>query len=243
MKIYARQAIAGLAVGAAAIIASVNVAAAAGMNNGPPPGAILDLNGNPIPHGSPTEYTVDFTASLASTAISMAFREDPAFFAVTDVSVVDLTTSSSNLLLNGDFSLGTNGGTPVDWSFQNVHGATFQGFVSIPCVFGGSSSCWYDGSVQAYDEISQTIATTVGNTYEISFWNQDNGPLTTYSQLSTNGDTTDTGGNGADILVYATATAPPLNTPEPTTWAMMLIGFAGLGFAGYRARRSHAFAG
>jgi hypothetical protein len=25
--------------------------------------------------------------------------------------------------------------------------------------------------------------------------------------------------------------------PEPSTWAMMLIGFATLGFAGYRAKR------
>jgi hypothetical protein len=243
MKIYARQAIAGLAVGAAAIIGSVSVATAAGNNNGPPPGAILDLNGLPIPHGAPTEYTVDFTASLASTAMSMAFREDPAFFAVTNVSVVDVTTGSANLLLNGDFSLGTVGSTPVDWSFQNVHGATFQGEVQIPCSFGGSASCWFDGSVQAYDELSQTIATNIGDTYEVSFWNQDNGGLQTYSQLSTNGDTTDVGGNGADILVYATATAPPLNSPEPATWAMMLIGFAGLGFAGNRARRSHALAG
>ena len=29
---------------------------------------------------------------------------------------------------------------------------------------------------------------------------------------------------------------PPLNIPEPSTWAMILIGFAGLAFAGYRAR-------
>ena len=29
---------------------------------------------------------------------------------------------------------------------------------------------------------------------------------------------------------------PPLNIPEPSTWAMMLVGFAGLAFAGYRAR-------
>jgi uncharacterized membrane protein len=29
--------------------------------------------------------------------------------------------------------------------------------------------------------------------------------------------------------------------PEPSTWAMMLLGFAGLGFAGYRrAKRGHA---
>ena len=28
--------------------------------------------------------------------------------------------------------------------------------------------------------------------------------------------------------------------PEPSTWAMMLLGFAGLGFAGYRASRKTA---
>ena len=29
-------------------------------------------------------------------------------------------------------------------------------------------------------------------------------------------------------------------TPEPSTWAMMLISFAGLGFAGYRQRQKLA---
>jgi hypothetical protein len=28
--------------------------------------------------------------------------------------------------------------------------------------------------------------------------------------------------------------------PEPSSWAMMLVGFAGLGFAGYRASRRSA---
>jgi PEP-CTERM motif len=28
--------------------------------------------------------------------------------------------------------------------------------------------------------------------------------------------------------------------PEPSTWAMMLIGFAGLGYAGHRASRKSA---
>ena len=28
-----------------------------------------------------------------------------------------------------------------------------------------------------------------------------------------------------------------LSVPEPSTWAMMLVGFAGLGYAGYRASR------
>ena len=54
-------------------------------------------------------------------------------------------------------------------------------------------------------------------------------------------------------FTYDLATAPVAKTlglgtaassvPEPSTWAMMLVGFAGLAFAGYRAshgtRRRH----
>jgi uncharacterized membrane protein len=31
-----------------------------------------------------------------------------------------------------------------------------------------------------------------------------------------------------------------MGVPEPSTWAMMLLGFAGLGIAGYRVRRNSA---
>jgi phospholipase/lecithinase/hemolysin len=37
-------------------------------------------------------------------------------------------------------------------------------------------------------------------------------------------------------------TTDPLTAPEPSTWAMMLIGFAGLSFASWRARRAGAIA-
>ena len=42
-----------------------------------------------------------------------------------------------------------------------------------------------------------------------------------------------------DVLTGAT---DPLLVPEPSTWAMMLMGFAGLSFAGWRARRAGAAA-
>jgi hypothetical protein len=45
---------------------------------------------------------------------------------------------------------------------------------------------------------------------------------------------------GSDI-VNNRFTLPTTSVPEPSTWAMMLLGFAGLGYAGYRrARGSHA---
>ena len=39
------------------------------------------------------------------------------------------------------------------------------------------------------------------------------------------------------IRIYTSAGGLTVTAPEPSTWAMMLLGFAGLGFAGYRTSR------
>ena len=56
--------------------------------NQPPPAGpvVLDLNGTPVPHSYQT-YTTSFVATAASTNISFAFREDPAFLLLDNVSV------------------------------------------------------------------------------------------------------------------------------------------------------------
>jgi PEP-CTERM motif len=45
------------------------------------------------------------------------------------------------------------------------------------------------------------------------------------------------GGFGFDLAIGG---AVPQAVPEPSTWAMMLVGFAGLGFAGHRSTRRRA---
>ena len=197
-----------------------------GANNPPPAGAILDLSGTPIPGGGNgttyQQYTVNFTASIANTAITFAFRDDPAFISFANASVVDLTAeSTTNLLANADFSGGCyldngNSSTPNGWTYANVYGA-FAGGIVQPGCSGESSYYWYDGAVQAYDAISQTITTIVGHNYQISFFVAENSSCSTdgggtscnFSDLSTNGDTTDTGGNGINVTVYAQAGLPP----------------------------------
>jgi probable HAF family extracellular repeat protein len=44
--------------------------------------------------------------------------------------------------------------------------------------------------------------------------------------------------NDAGVAVGETAGFPPLPVPEPSTWAMMLAGFAGLGLTGYRRAKA-----
>ena len=45
-------------------------------------------------------------------------------------------------------------------------------------------------------------------------------------------------GGSAQLSFYSDPSLPPI--PEPSTWAMIALGFAGLGLAGHRARRANA---
>jgi hypothetical protein len=218
-------------------------------NEGPPTGAIIDLGGTEtgtaavtIDHNSaaPASASGTFVASETSTDITLAFREDPAFVFVSDVTLTDLTTGSiTNLIQDPDFALGTPGtNTDAEWAYANVYGASYGGFFSDSC---GSdfATCWYDGAVQAYDAIDQYVPTTVGDDYDLSFEYWDDGGLTTFSDLSTNGVVNGTGGSGADILAYAQAGLPAAAgtspIPEPSTLATLGTGL--LSLAGIARRR------
>jgi hypothetical protein len=115
-----------------------------GANNPPPTGAILDLSGTPIPgHGNRTyqNYTVNFTATLSSTAITFAFREDPSFIFFSNASVTDTANPGVELLVNGNFSQGTylnngNSLTPLGWTYANIFGAGAGGVVVPNCGVG-----------------------------------------------------------------------------------------------------------
>jgi PEP-CTERM motif len=221
----------GLSAALALLLA--NQANAQPMNEPPPAGpVILDLNGTPVPH-TYQQYTASFTANSTTTNLSFAFREDPAFLFLDDVTMQNTTTNTAVTVVNGGFEQGPVGASaPTGWTYLNTFGAEAGGEVEANNPHTGNNA-YVDGAVQAYDAITQAITTVVGDTYSVSFWLDDNGPLTTFSRLSTNGDTTDTGGNGIDLLVYA-GNGVPTAVPEPGS--LILLG-TGLAFAGVMYRR------
>ena len=215
---------------AAAAVVFAAAHAYAGPTNEPPPvgNVIYQLSGQLI-SGTYQLGTATFVAGTTATNLAFAFREDPAYLLLSNVSMVDVTTGGSNLVLNGDFSLGPVGSSaPTDWSYLNTFGAYAGGVVGSGCGLTGNN-CYVDGAVQAYDAINQVIPTIVGDTYQVSFYYADTDPNgAVYQPISTNGDVSDTGGNGRDMFVYA-GSGVPVRAPEPASLALFATGLAGLG--------------
>ena len=230
-----------LALAAPALLTFATAAHADGNNNPPPANPVFSLTGLPQSE-SYVNYTFSFVAQDTLTNLTFAMRNDPQYIQLDDVSL--RTAGGPELLVNGGFEDGPAlAHAPSGWTYVNEYGATAAGIVRSECAHTGSY-CYYDGAVQAYDAITQAVATTVGTTYDVSFWTSvsqiDGTGL--YQPLSTNGGSSN-GGNGIDLFVYAGRGAPVATAavPEPASWAMMIGGF-GLAGAALRRRPTRAIA-
>jgi hypothetical protein len=255
--------LAGLILASAVVFGSA-AAPVAAQNYAPPPGAIIDLStkGGSIP-SSPTLYKSDpFYINQADVVdgavpITFAFRDDSfGKLEFWGADLVDVSKPGGNLFQMVDFAGAGLGSTeaPSPWNYTapaDGSGISYSYF-STGC---GVGRCWVDATIRGYDQLSQSVVLNKDDQYQISFYVSDPKAQSswTWSQYST----IDTSlypfrGNGADILVYLgkvgpytnieTPPPPTLTAPEPSTWAMMLLGLAGLGFLGYHRASAQASA-
>jgi hypothetical protein len=227
---------------------ALGVAGRASAQNLSPPVSgllILDLAGTTI-FPAYTQYTALFAATTTASTVTFVFRHDPGFFAFDDAAVVDATTASGNLLLNPGFEIGaptiSGDGAPGWTYFQQAGladvGLPVLGFEAASPTNGLSamsgSFFWDDGATGGYDGIDQTIPTTVGDIYDVSFFlaevnsNGFSTPGNDYQQICTNG-LVGTDCNGIDVVVYAGSGLPPAGAvSEPASLAVLGIAAGGL---------------
>lgn len=143
------------------------------------------------------------------------------FSCCSQASEIDVNGSAMTTVAGNNDSC-TSAGAPADGcliTVGNINGPSFTG--GTP----GSPQTDYAADHEAYD-LSSFI--TDGDTsIKINTINSSNDDLI-FLQVF-------------DVSGLGTVVVGP-GIPEPSTWAMMLIGFAGLGFAGYRSSKKRSAA-
>jgi hypothetical protein len=159
---------------------------------------------------------------LVGGGVSVDFSLDQAtFFASTGgphITVgfnLDKTIASSDLTITSP----TGPGAPT-FAFTAPTGTLQPGFGSLTAGLNGN---WTGTS----NHFAGPIDFTITGVSVSDFVANSKGFFAVADVLGSRG-TGEAGGNMGTVV----------GTPEPSTWAMMLLGFAGLGFAGYRKARS-----
>ncbi|CAF0720998.1 unnamed protein product [Adineta steineri] len=125
-----------------------------------------------------TYYSKLYKATSTQTILTFAFRNDPSYWCLDNVSVMDISLQTE-LIINGGFE-----NNPSDGFFRcNSYGnSSLNLFLASPYPYKGKRS-FCDGSVGLPDYLNQRLHTKIGHVYHISFWLQNMGDVLNSAQV------------------------------------------------------------
>jgi hypothetical protein len=154
------------------------------------------------------------------------------------------TTSKVNFNSNGsaDYTIG---------KWLATGGITYSGANAGDSM---DNTIWFVGTYPELNNAPSSVTVTHDDGVEVAWYQNNLQPGVDYTNFTTGGTAaiTETGscsgvcaGTGVLGITYIEIDGPPgvltVNSiPEPSTWAMMGIGFAGLGFAAFRRAKAKA---
>lgn len=164
----------------------------------------------------------------------------PGWTATPNVNIVNGTFSSSSGNLAGEGTqyldlVGEGGTGSISQTFATMMGETYNiSFLYSHNLFSGTPSASASFSV---DGLFGTISHSTGTNADLD-WQTYFGSFVADGSSATLTFTNLTGGRNEGILLDAVSVAA---VPEPGTWAMMLLGFGGIGLAMRRSNRKRGY--
>ncbi len=175
---------------------------------------LVDATNIPAQVSTPSatlDPTQSFTATSTSSVLTIGGYDVPGAFVLANILLATSSAPTVNVL-----------GEHFTYTPAAVSPLASEGNLGI---YGTRDLAFMGGAVGSYDTFTQTFNTTVGTTYNLSYLFT----LTTCGGCSS-------GPNGLRITAGDAAAAPG-PVPEPATWAMMLLGFGGIGYSMRRQRK------
>ena len=138
------------------------------------------------------------------------------------------------------FSDGSGGtvGTTLNLSGATIsYDETTNSFLASPLTATGTNGGTYNYTAINFGILDYTSTTNSSNTIDIAIQGFVIGAATNpieEEQLGAENTTFHENGPAGELVLQVAA------VPEPSTWAMMMLGFAGLGFMAYRRKQNGA---
>ena len=188
-------------------------------------------------HGYDSGYTFS-SPSVQPVSVVVPPSPSPDFALGTFQHINNPITGSSitgiNLAVTADVTIAGVDEGPLTFDFHFAHDETPNGSYDDACPDGGHVGSGVDVNGCAdhvqVSALSNTASFTIGlDTYTINIvgFEQNNVLMSSFWTME---DATNTAKLVANVDLYSRV----IGTPEPSTWAMLLMGFAGLGYAAFR---------